>query len=74
MGEDEAFIKLFNNAIIGFLILLVLCVGSCQTTNYHIGKAIENGTHPYAARCAFDVGDSATCALVATGENNNGTR
>ena len=70
MNDNEYYAKCWKYAVTGFVLIIMGFIGSCQTSNYHIRKAIEAGATPIAARCALTEADRPTCAVIAAAEAN----
>ena len=67
--SDEHITSIWKYAISGVLVFIMLLVGSCQATNYHIRKAVEAGAPPISAKCAFsDFANHQQCAVLAAAE------
>lgn len=54
MNHNEFWVVQIKTIVTGILLVLILLIGSCQTTKYRIEKMVEHGAHPYAAACAVD--------------------
>ena len=66
--NDEYIVKIWKYAITGFVVFVLAMIGSCQTSKYRIGKAIEAGASPIAARCALASDNSTDCVLIYASE------
>jgi len=57
-------LPLLRTAIVGFVVIVVAGIGSCQGTRYQTRKMIEHGASPLAAACAIHGGSGATSGSI----------
>jgi hypothetical protein len=54
----------FKYGAMGAVLVIFGMIGSCQTTNYNIRKAIESGSDPILAACAIRSGVARCSGLM----------
>ena len=68
MNDALYWLKMWKQIILGFIVFVAMCVGSCQTTNYQVRKMVESGADPIIASCAIQRRESSSqqCTIALT--------
>ena len=66
MNDNDFWLEFWKILIVGFVMIVMAGMVSCQTTNYRISEVTKITKDPIAAMCALDSNNTRGCSAYMT--------